>query len=99
MAGAEDGTPGHAFFKKNCVKCHKLDQEADYASHFKKADRTANDFVSNFSSISKDICIECHRRGKVREDCTMCHNYHNEAGNKRGFQEVKNTLQKHDEKK
>jgi hypothetical protein len=74
---------------KNCVKCHKLDQEADYASYFKKADRTANDFVSNFSSISKDICIECHRRGKVREDCTMCHNYHNEAGNKRVFQEVK----------
>jgi hypothetical protein len=22
MAGAEDGAPGHAFFKKNCVKCH-----------------------------------------------------------------------------
>jgi hypothetical protein len=22
MVGAEDGTPGHAFFKKNCVKCH-----------------------------------------------------------------------------
>ena len=20
--GAEDGAPGHAFFKKNCVKCH-----------------------------------------------------------------------------
>jgi len=81
----------------NCVNCHKLEQGVDYASYFKKAERTAKDFVSNFSAISKDSCIECHRRDKVSEDCTMCHNYHNEARNKSVFQEVKNTLQMHNE--
>ena len=26
MAGAEEGAPGHAFFKKNCVKCHNAEK-------------------------------------------------------------------------
>ena len=26
MAGAEDGASGHAFFKKNCVKCHNAEK-------------------------------------------------------------------------
>ena len=26
IAGAEDGAPGHAFFKKNCVKCHNAEK-------------------------------------------------------------------------
>lgn len=70
---------------KDCGNCHHLDTQSDYAKYFDNVNRLPQDFVSNFSSISKDTCVECHRKGKVRDLCTTCHQYHVSPGNKRVF--------------
>ena len=70
---------------KDCGNCHHLDTQSDYAKYFDKVNRLPQDFVSNFSSISKDTCVECHRKGKVRDLCTTCHQYHVNPGNKQVF--------------
>ncbi len=62
----------------SCETCHKLDQTADYAAAFKH--RNPQDFASNFKSIENNTCTACHAKGQVRQECTLCHEYHN--GNK-----------------
>lgn len=62
----------------SCETCHKLDQSADYAGSFKHTNPL--DFDSNFKSIENGTCTACHAKGQVRQECTLCHQYHN--GNK-----------------
>jgi len=44
------------------------------------ADHTLNtdprSFASNFQSISKLNCVQCHVAGQAGDRCTSCHNYH-----------------------
>ena len=61
-----------------CETCHKMDQEADFAAAFKQYDPTK--FASNFKSIEDKTCIGCHAEGQVRQECTLCHEYHNGHG-------------------
>ncbi|MDD9924411.1 MAG: hypothetical protein OXR03_01160, partial [Rhodospirillaceae bacterium] len=58
--------------------CNKLDEKEDYAGSFKDYDPLK--FASNFNSIENGTCSACHAKGQVRQECTLCHQYHN--GNK-----------------
>ncbi|MDD9916341.1 MAG: hypothetical protein OXT01_16945, partial [Rhodospirillaceae bacterium] len=62
----------------SCETCHKLNDKADYAGSFKHHDPLK--FESNFNSIENGTCTQCHAKGQVRQECTLCHEYHN--GNK-----------------
>jgi hypothetical protein len=68
-----------------CTTCHVLDPEAKYADSFKTPD--ARNFASNFNGIKKETCMQCHgaraveqEKGRVREDCLLCHVYHRSPG-------------------
>ncbi len=61
-----------------CETCHKVNEKADYAAAFKHWNPL--DFESNFKSIENGTCTACHAKGQVRQECTLCHEYHN--GNK-----------------
>ena len=66
---------------KSCETCHKIDETADYDAAFSHVN--ALDFASNFKSIERNTCTACHAAGKVRQDCALCHEYHNGHGFKR----------------
>jgi hypothetical protein len=57
-----------------CETCHVLNPEADYASSFDGHDESM--FISNFHSVEKQTCASCHNETGVRQDCTLCHRYH-----------------------
>jgi len=59
-----------------CRTCHVVDGKADFAGSF--ADFNPHSYVSNFRSIAKETCTECHAPGRVRQDCLLCHEYHYE---------------------
>ena len=63
---------------QGCASCHKLDVKADFASGY--SDFNAKTFKSNFVSIKKQACVQCHTEGRVRQDCQLCHDYHKEPG-------------------
>lgn len=60
-----------------CDDCHALNPQAEYESQFK--DFTTTLGVSNFKSIALANCTSCHAEKKVRNDCTLCHQYHRET--------------------
>ena len=64
-----------------CQSCHKINSEAKFADAFKQLDK--HKFVSNFKSIQKDTCTECHGSGQVAQNCLTCHNYHQEPSLKK----------------
>jgi hypothetical protein len=61
---------------QGCAVCHKLDLEADFEGGYKDFD--SQTYSSNFVSIRKETCVRCHTRGRVRQDCQLCHAYHKE---------------------
>ncbi|MBR71541.1 MAG: hypothetical protein CMM30_01190 [Rhodospirillaceae bacterium] len=61
-----------------CQTCHKLNVQANYGASF--SDNNPHIFESNFDSIDKETCTQCHNEGQVRQDCQLCHLYHNETG-------------------
>ena len=63
---------------QGCATCHKMDAKADFAAGYK--DFNPQTFSSNFSSMKKEACVQCHTRGRVRQDCQLCHEYHKEPG-------------------
>jgi hypothetical protein len=67
----------------NCTTCHKINEKADFESAYKHHDPLK--FVSNFESIGKATCSECHNKGQVRQTCQTCHTYHQEPGFKKGM--------------
>lgn len=69
-----------------CQNCHVLNPEADYASYFESDERQNFQFVANFSPIGKSTCESCHKPGKVRFDCQLCHTYHQDPTFNIGFQ-------------
>ena len=64
-----------------CKNCHILNKNADYISSFDTFDRKK--FVSNFFSINRKTCVECHAEGQVKQDCQLCHSYHLQPGFKK----------------
>jgi hypothetical protein len=66
---------------KGCQKCHILNPQADYAKYFtsdlrSQADHDPARFQSSFNSLSKQVCIECHKPQIARSSCLLCHQYH-----------------------
>ncbi len=61
---------------KECVACHRPDEEggAGFAAAYKSTDPF--DYVPNFRPISAETCTACHAAGQVRQDCQLCHRYH-----------------------
>lgn len=64
-----------------CMNCHLLNKDADYLSSFDAF--APGHFVSNFSSIERSTCLECHTEGKVKQNCQLCHVYHFKPGFKK----------------
>jgi len=64
--------------KLGCATCHKLDNKAEFAAGH--ADFNPKTFSSNFMSMDKKTCVECHTENRVRQDCQLCHKYHKEPG-------------------
>ena len=63
---------------QGCATCHKVNAEADYEGGF--GDHDPLTFNSNFAPIGKETCQQCHAAGEVRQDCTLCHRYHDTPG-------------------
>jgi hypothetical protein len=66
---------------KGCQKCHTLNPQADYAKYFtsdlrSQADHDPARFQSSFNSLSKQVCIECHKPQIAGDSCLLCHQYH-----------------------
>ena len=58
----------------SCSNCHILNSQADYMASFKSFDGT--EWSSNFESIEKKTCMQCHVKSKINQDCQTCHVYH-----------------------
>lgn len=61
----------------DCTRCHQIDPSADLQAGYTGGDPHA--FRSEFVSLSKTACVECHRPHAAGDSCTQCHNYHVEA--------------------
>lgn len=59
---------------KGCLTCHALEKGRAYLKSFEQGN--AHDFVSNFGEVKKEVCQSCHKSGKARQDCLLCHDYH-----------------------
>ena len=57
-----------------CANCHELDFDSSYADSFDDFDLKS--FSSNFSSINRETCLQCHGFGGVDTSCQLCHRYH-----------------------
>jgi hypothetical protein len=65
---------------ESCNSCHLGDEEADYGDYF---DLLASGeqpelslYKSNFHPITIEQCSSCHQQNAVRDNCMLCHNYH-----------------------
>lgn len=65
----------------SCSNCHILNSKADYMASFKSFDGT--EWSSNFESIEKKTCMQCHVKSKINQDCQTCHIYHLNPGFKK----------------
>jgi hypothetical protein len=76
-----------------CQTCHVLNKESTHGSSSNKPGsnkiifnkREGKPVGTNFNSITRSTCAQCHTSGKVRQDCQLCHLYHLEPdykGNK-----------------
>ncbi|MGD9805690.1 MAG: hypothetical protein AB7O71_10965 [Hyphomicrobiaceae bacterium] len=60
--------------KRGCLTCHNLEKAGSYLKSYEQSNPQS--FVSNFSSVQKDLCQTCHTSSKARQDCLLCHKYH-----------------------
>ena len=58
----------------SCSNCHMLNSQAEYMASFKSFDGA--EWSSNFESIEKKTCMQCHVKSKINQDCQTCHVYH-----------------------
>ena len=66
-----------------CTSCHKINDKAEFEAAFKQLD--PHKFSSNFNSVTKQTCVECHGGGQVSQQCLTCHQYHQEPGFKKAM--------------
>jgi hypothetical protein len=57
-----------------CLTCHQLDRKGDFAKTYEQGNPAV--VSANFSTVKKDLCVECHGAGGARDDCLLCHQYH-----------------------
>ncbi|MZH05925.1 MAG: hypothetical protein F3743_11085 [Nitrospinae bacterium] len=67
--------------KRSCSNCHILDGKAEYMLSFKSFDSTK--WSSNFKSIKRKACMQCHAESQIKHDCQTCHVYHLNPGFKK----------------
>lgn len=67
--------------KSSCSNCHILDSKVEYMDSFKGFD--ASKWSSNFVSIKRQTCIQCHTESQINQDCQGCHVYHLDPGFKK----------------
>ncbi|MEK9629933.1 MAG: hypothetical protein VW455_13050 [Nitrospinota bacterium] len=65
----------------SCSNCHILDGKAEYMASFKSFDAT--NWSSNFASIKRKACVQCHTESQIVQDCQTCHVYHLDPGFKK----------------
>lgn len=53
---------------EGCQTCHTLDTDDDGGAH--------ESFTSNFSNMSKERCVGCHKASVESQNCLSCHRYH-----------------------
>jgi hypothetical protein len=58
----------------DCTTCHAIDSAADTTASY--ADLNPRHFTSEFKTVSKRQCAECHTRTASGDRCQSCHNYH-----------------------
>lgn len=61
-----------------CKTCHVLNKNSNKKPSLDKPG--SKSIISNFKSINRNTCMECHTKSKVRQDCQLCHLYHLEPG-------------------
>jgi hypothetical protein len=76
--------------KNSCSNCHVLDKQVDYMESFKEYD--AVNAVSNFESIKKKTCMQCHSETQINMECQKCHLYHLKPSFKKDMLTVKAEL-------
>ncbi len=67
----------------DCTHCHKIDPSADLKAVYVGGD--PHRFRSEFLSLSKSACTDCHRPQAAGDHCTQCHNYHVSPQSAEGF--------------
>ncbi|MBL4665339.1 MAG: hypothetical protein JKY23_05250 [Nitrospinaceae bacterium] len=76
--------------KSSCSNCHILDAKAEYMTSFKGFD--ASKWSSNFPSIKRQTCVQCHTESQINQDCQSCHVYHLNPGFKKKMVSVKRQM-------
>jgi hypothetical protein len=61
--------------QKGCQTCHQLRPQGAYLAAF-DGNLDPSRFESNFASVSKATCANCHNDKVAGEACQMCHTYH-----------------------
>jgi hypothetical protein len=61
----------------DCTACHAIDATANTAAAY--TDMSPSLFVTEFKSMSKRQCAECHTKAAAGDKCQSCHNYHVET--------------------
>ncbi len=59
---------------RGCLTCHDLAKDRPYLKSYEQGN--PQNFVSNFSTVKKDLCQTCHTSSAARQDCLTCHKYH-----------------------
>ena len=57
---------------KSCTNCHKLST-------------TAAEGDTSFTPVAVSGCASCHAEGRLRDDCLLCHAYHQDHALKKGM--------------
>ena len=73
--------------KSSCENCHIINKEVDYMATFKEYD--PNNWASNFESIRKKTCMQCHSETQINLECQRCHMYHLKPSFKKDMLTVK----------
>lgn len=66
-----------------CTTCHKINEKAEFDAAYNQFDPLV--FASNFKSVGKSTCVECHGGGQVSQTCQLCHTYHQDPGFKKAM--------------
>ncbi len=57
-----------------CAVCHQINPESNYAETVRLT--APGEYTSNFNSIENSTCAQCHNENSIKDDCTLCHQYH-----------------------
>ncbi len=60
--------------KRGCLTCHQLESGRAYLKGYEQDN--AQNVVSGFGAVKKELCQTCHNSSMARQDCLTCHTYH-----------------------